>query len=242
MSTENNNTSDWTLEDCLSYINLLYPNRTSNFKEKRAKAFFNSQTKKNRKTTITNDGIYVDGKLFLSPADIKKCISAGNLFFFEKKDSMLIRCVKADGEKLQKMKDFLSVNNIDFTGDSPDEVYRIRYDAKLYKQSRKPLLIVATILFLLSMSGLNINKNAPFYASDIIKDAGLSSAVSGRYMDTVIDTLPSSEQAGMEVSEYNNMLSDIQNAIQNSSAIDSIAKNIQMHSPKDFVMAKHLMK
>lgn len=61
-------------------------------------------------------------------------------------------------------------------------------------------------------------------------------------MDTVIDTLPSSEQAGMEVSEYNNMLSDIQNAIQNSSAIDSIAKNIQMHSPKDFVMAKHLMK
>lgn len=61
-------------------------------------------------------------------------------------------------------------------------------------------------------------------------------------MDTVIDTLPSSEQAGMEVSEYNNMLSDIQNAIQNSSAIDSIAKNIRMHSPKDFVMAKHLMK
>ena len=217
MSTENNNTSDWTLEDSQSYINLLYPNRTSNFKEKRAKAFFNSQTKKNRKTTITNDGIYVDGKLFLSPADIKKCVSAGNLFFFEKKDGMLIRCVK-------KMKDFLSVNNIDFTGDSPDEVYRIRYDAKLYKQSRKPLLIVATILFLLSMSGLNINKNAPFYASDLIKDAGLSSAVSDRYMDTVIDTLPSSEQAGMEVSEYNNMLSDIQNAIQNSSAIDSIAK------------------
>ncbi len=35
MSTENNNTSDWTLEDCQSYINLLYPNRTSNFKEKR---------------------------------------------------------------------------------------------------------------------------------------------------------------------------------------------------------------
>lgn len=224
MSTENNNTSDWTFEDCQSYINLLYPNCTSNFKEKRAKSFFNSQTKKNRKTTITNDGIYVDGKLFLSPADIKKCVSAGKLFFFEKKDSMLIRCVKADREKLQKMKDFLSVNNIDFTGDSPDEVYRIRYDAKLYKQSRKPLLIVATILFLLSMSGLNINKNAPFYASDIIKDAGLSSAVSGRYMDTVIDTLPSSEQAGMEVSEYNNMLSDIQNAIQNSSAIDSIAK------------------
>ena len=88
------------------------------------------------------------------------------------------------------MKNFLSVNNIDFTGDSPDEVYRIRYDAKLYKQSRKPLLIVATILFLLSMSGLNINKNAPFYASDIIKDAGLSSAVSGRYnFDTTVPVI-----------------------------------------------------
>lgn len=224
MSTENNNTSSWTLEDCQSYINLLYPNRTNRFKERKAKSFFNSQIKKNRETTINNDGIYVDDKLFLSPAGIKKCVSAGNLFFFEKRDSILIRCVKADGEKLQNMKDFLSVNNIDFTSDSPDEVYKIRYDAKLYKQSRKPLLIVATILFLLSMSGLNINKNAPFYASDIIKDAGLSSAVSGRYMDTVIDTMPSSEQAGMEVSEYNNMLSDIQNAIQNSSAIDSIVR------------------
>lgn len=36
------------------------------------------------------------------------------------------------------------------------------------------------------MFGLNINKNVPFYAADIIKDAGLSSAISGRYMDTVI--------------------------------------------------------
>ena len=62
MSTEYNNTSDWTLEDCQSYINILYANRTSSFKERKAKAFFNSQTKKNRKTTITNDGIYVDDK------------------------------------------------------------------------------------------------------------------------------------------------------------------------------------
>ena len=115
MSTEYNNTSDWTLEDCQSYINILYANRTSSFKERKAKAFFNSQTKKNRKTTITNDGIYVDGKPFLSPANIKKCVSVGSLYFFERKDSMLIRCVKADGEKLQIMKDFLSVNNIDFT-------------------------------------------------------------------------------------------------------------------------------
>lgn len=85
MSTENNNTSDWTLEDCQSYINLLYPNRTSNFKEKRAKAFFNSQTKKNRKTTITNDGIYVDGKLFLSPADIKNVFLPETFFSLRKK-------------------------------------------------------------------------------------------------------------------------------------------------------------
>mgnify|MGYP006959864166 CR=1 FL=1 len=167
MSTEYNNTSDWTLEDCQSYINILYANRTSSFKERKAKAFFNSQTKKNRKTTITNDGIYVDGKPFLSPANIKKCVSVGSLYFFERKDSMLIRCVKADGEKLQSMKDFLSVNNIDFTSDSPDEAYRLRYDAKLYKKSNKPLLIVATIIFLISMFGLNINKNVPFYAADI---------------------------------------------------------------------------
>lgn len=224
MSTENNNTSDWTLEDCQSYINILYANRTSSFKERKAKAFFNSQTKKNRKTTITNDGIYVDGKPFLSPANIKKCVSVGSLYFFERKDSMLIRCVKADGEKLQIMKDFLSVNNIDFTSDSPNEAYRLRYNAKLYKKSNKPLLIIATITFLISMFGLNINKNVPFYAADIIKDAGLSSAISGRYMDTVIDSLPSSEQAGMDVYQYNKLLSDIQNTIQNSSAIDSIAR------------------
>lgn len=151
MSTEYNNTSDWTLEDCQSYINILYANRTSSFKERKAKAFFNSQTKKNRKTTITNDGIYVDGKPFLSPANIKKCVSVGSLYFFERKDSMLIRCVKADGEKLQIMKDFLSVNNIDFTSDSPNEAYRLRYNAKLYKKSNKPLLIIATITFLISM-------------------------------------------------------------------------------------------
>ena len=137
---------------------------------------------------------------------------------------MLIRCVKADGEKLQIMKDFLSVNNIDFTSDSPDEAYRLRYNAKLYKKSNKPLLIIATIIFLISMFGLNINKNVPFYAADIIKDAGLSSAISGRYMDTVIASLPSSEQAGMDVYQYNKLLSDIQNTIQNSSAIDSIAR------------------
>ncbi len=224
MNTENNNTSDWTLEDCQSYINILYANRTSRFKERKAKAFFNSQTKKNRKNTITNDGIYVNGKLFLSPANIKKCVSVGSLYFFERKDSMLIRCVKADGEKLQNMKDFLSVNNIDFTSDSPDEAYRLRYDAKLYKKSNKPVLVIATIIFLISMSGLNINKNVPFYTADIIKDAGLSSAISGRYMDTVIDNLPSSEQAGMDVYQYNKLLSDIQNTIQNSSAVDSIAR------------------
>ena len=63
MSTEHNNTSDWTLEDCRSYINILYANRASSFKERKANAFFNSQTKKNRKTSITNDGIYVDGRL-----------------------------------------------------------------------------------------------------------------------------------------------------------------------------------
>ena len=205
MSTEYNNTSDWTLEDCQSYINILYANRTSSFKERKAKAFFNSQTKKNRKTTITNDGIYVNGRLFLSPSSIKKCVSIGSLYFFERKDSMLIRCVKADGEKLQIMKDFLSVNNIDFTSDSPDEAYRLRYNAKLYKKSNKPLLIIATIIFLISMFGLNINKNVPFYAA-------------------VIDSLPSSEQAGMDVYQYNKLLSDIQNTIQNSSAIDSIAR------------------
>lgn len=43
-------------------------------------------------------------------------------------------------------------------------------------------------------------------------------------MDTVIDSLPSSEQAGMDVYQYNKLLSDIQNTIQNSSAIDSIAR------------------
>ncbi len=97
-------------------------------------------------------------------------------------------------------------------------------DTKLYKQCNMPLLIAATIIFLISMSGVNINKNMPSYTADLIKDAGLSSAVSGRYMDTVIDTLPSSWQAGMEVSEYNKLLSDIQNSIQDSSAIDSIAR------------------
>ena len=223
MSTENT-TSGWTLEDCQTYIDMLYPDRTSRFKERKAKAFFNSQTKKNRKTTITNDGIYIDGKLFLSPANIKKCVSVGSLYFFERKDSMLIRCVKADVEKLQSMNDFLSVNNIDFTSNSPDEANRLRPEAKLYKKSNKPVLVIATIIFLISMFGLNINKNIPFYATDIIKDAGLSSAVSGRYMDTVIDCLPSSEQAGMEVSEYNDLLSDIQNTLQNSSAVDSIAR------------------
>ena len=74
------------------------------------------------------------------------------------------------------------------------------------------------------MSGLNINKNIPYYTADILKDAGLSSAVSSRYMDTVINGLPSSEQTGMDTSEYNNLLSDIQNSIQNSPAIDSIAR------------------
>lgn len=43
-------------------------------------------------------------------------------------------------------------------------------------------------------------------------------------MDTVINGFPSSEQTGMDTSEYNNLLSDIQNSIQNSPAIDSIAR------------------
>lgn len=43
-------------------------------------------------------------------------------------------------------------------------------------------------------------------------------------MDTVINGLPSSEQTGMDTSQYNSLLSDIQNSIQNSPAIDSIAR------------------
>ena len=76
MSTEYNNTSDWTLEDCQSYINILYANRTSSFKERKAKAFFNSQTKKNRKTTITNDGILKNvflSEVFISSKEKTVC-------------------------------------------------------------------------------------------------------------------------------------------------------------------------
>ena len=88
MSTEYNNTSDWTLEDCQSYINILYANRTSSFKERKAKAFFNSQTKKNRKTTITNDGIYVDGKPFLSPPPILKNVFLSEVFISSKEKTV----------------------------------------------------------------------------------------------------------------------------------------------------------
>lgn len=60
------------------------------------------------------------------------------------------------------MSNFLAVNNIDFVSDAPDEAYRLRADAKLHKQSNKPLLIIAVIILLLSLSGLNINKKYHF--------------------------------------------------------------------------------
>lgn len=219
-----NNVSDWTIEDCETYVNTLYHNHFSRFKERKANALFRSHIKHVRRTAINNDGIYVNEKIFLSPYNIKKCVSVGNLYFFEQRNSILIKCVKADGEKSHDMRNFLAVNNIDFVSDAPDEVYRLRADAKLHKQSNKPLLIIAVIILLLSLSGLNINKKTPFYTADILKDAGLSSAVSSRYMDTVIEGLPSSEQTGMDTSQYNKLLSDIQSSIQNSPAIDSIAR------------------
>lgn len=37
------------------------------------------------------------------------------------------------------MSNFHAVNNIDFVSDAPDEAYRLRADAKLHKQSNKPL-------------------------------------------------------------------------------------------------------
>lgn len=221
---KNDTTSNWTIEDCETYVNTLFRNHLSCFRERKASALFRSHTRHIRKTTINNDGIYVNGKIFLSPAHIKKCVSVGNLYFFEQKSSILIKCVKAAGEKSHDMSNFLAANNIDFIIDSPDDVYCLRADAKLHKQSNKPLLIIAVIIFLLSLSGLNINKNIPYYTADILKDAGLSSAVSSRYMDTVINGLPSSKQTGMDTSQYNSLLSDIQSSIQNSPAIDSIAR------------------
>lgn len=176
-----------------------------------------------KKTTISDDGIYSNGKIFLSHSDIKKCVSVGDLYYFEQKNSRIIKCVKADGEKIHEMSDFLSVNNIEFVNDSPDEAYRLRDDAKLYKQSNMPLLIIAVIILLLSLSGLTANLSLPFYTVNILKDAGLSSAVSNRYMDTVIDRLPSREQSGMDIAQYNKLLYDIQSSIENSPAIDSIA-------------------
>lgn len=95
---KNNTTSDWTIEDCETYVNTLYRNHLSCFRERKASALFRSHTRHIRKTTINNDGIYVNGKIFLSPAHIKKCVSVGNLYFFEQKSSILIKCVKADVE------------------------------------------------------------------------------------------------------------------------------------------------
>lgn len=100
-------------------------------------------------------------------------------------------------------------------------VYKLSAYYKLKRRLNAGLFSVLSVLLTFCILLFTLSLNAKTYVSSALMEAGLSSAVSHRMMDTVIDTLyPSGTQAN---SEDNKFLQRIQTDIEESYIIEQIA-------------------
>ena len=125
----------------------------------------------------------------------------------------------------QAIEDFLRINEIETLRELPaeastlpwNEVYKMRVGSLLKRDFKKRRFFMIHALLILLLTFGCLIWNAKDYVNYILEDAGLSSAISERMMDTVFDSLPSDD---IEI------LGQIQDKLQNSPAVDALAEKI----------------
>lgn len=228
-----------TIEDAYRIATLLKPKSSPDKLAKTADIYYKKYLKKwsesshgKENVIVSPSGLAVSG-IKLTGRNILRCAVSGDLYFFQRKNHKRLIIIKAVDKKAA-IEQFIAGNNIetdrepDGTNNRNDKkgsrwlgVYKLPAYYKLKRRLNAGLFSVLSVLLTFCILLFTLSLNAKTYVSSAIMEAGLSSAVSHRMMDTVMDTLyPSGTHAG---SEDNKFLEKIQTDIEESYIIEQIA-------------------
>lgn len=240
LNFNNNQTPETiTIEDAYRIATLLKPKSSPDKLAKTADIYYKKYLKKQSESShgkenviVSPSELTVDG-IKLTAGNILRCAVSGDLYFFQRKNRKRLIIIKAVDKKAA-IEQFIAGNNIE-TDREPvginnrsDKkgirwlgVYKLSAYHKLKRRLNAGLFSVLSVLLTFCILLFTLSLNAKTYVSSALMEAGLSSAVSHRMMDTVIDTLyPSGTQAN---SEDNKFLQRIQTDIEESYIIEQIA-------------------
>ena len=240
LNFNNNQTPETiTIEDAYRIAILLKPKSSPDKLAKTADIYYKKYLKKQSESSHGKENVIVSPSeltvsgIKLTAGNILRCAVSGDLYFFQRKNHKRLIIIKAVDKKAA-IEQFIAGNNIE-TDREPDGinnrndkkgsrwlgVYKLSAYYKLKRRLNAGLFSVLSVLLTFCILLFTLSLNAKTYVSSALMEAGLSSAVSHRMMDTVIDTLyPSGTQAN---SEDNKFLQRIQTDIEESYIIEQIA-------------------
>lgn len=240
LNFNNNQTPETiTIEDAYRIAILLKPKSSPDKLAKTADIYYKKYLKKQSESSHGKENVIVSPSeltvsgIKLTAGNILRCAVSGDLYFFQRKNHKRLIIIKAVDKKAA-IEQFIAGNNIE-TDREPDGinnrndkkgsrwlgVYKLSAYYKLKRKTNAGLFSVLSVLLTFCILLFTLSLNAKTYVSSALMEAGLSSAVSHRMMDTVIDTLyPSGTQAN---SEDNKFLQRIQTDIEESYIIEQIA-------------------
>lgn len=240
LNFNNNQTPETiTIEDAYRIAILLKPKSSPDKLAKTADIYYKKYLKKQSESSHGKENVIVSPSeltvsgIKLTAGNILRCAVSGDLYFFQRKNHKRLIIIKAVDKKAA-IEQFIAGNNIE-TDREPDGinnrndkkgsrwlgVYKLSAYYKLKRRLNAGLFSVLSVLLTFCILLFTLSLNAKTYVSSALMEAGLSSAVSHRMMDTVIDTLyPSGTQAN---SEDNKFLKRIQTDIEESYIIEQIA-------------------
>lgn len=240
LNFNNNQTPETiTIEDAYRIAILLKPKSSPDKLAKTADIYYKKYLKKQSESSHGKENVIVSlseltvSGIKLTAGNILRCAVSGDLYFFQRKNHKRLIIIKAVDKKAA-IEQFIAGNNIE-TDREPDGinnrndkkgsrwlgVYKLSAYYKLKRRLNAGLFSVLSVLLTFCILLFTLSLNAKTYVSSALMEAGLSSAVSHRMMDTVIDTLyPSGTQAN---SEDNKFLQRIQTDIEESYIIEQIA-------------------
>lgn len=240
LNFNNNQTPETiTIEEAYRIAILLKPKSSPDKLAKTADIYYKKYLKKQSESSHGKENVIVSPSeltvsgIKLTAGNILRCAVSGDLYFFQRKNHKRLIIIKAVDKKAA-IEQFIAGNNIE-TDREPDGinnrndkkgsrwlgVYKLSAYYKLKRRLNAGLFSVLSVLLTFCILLFTLSLNAKTYVSSALMEAGLSSAVSHRMMDTVIDTLyPSGTQAN---SEDNKFLQRIQTDIEESYIIEQIA-------------------
>lgn len=240
LNFNNNQTPETiTIEDAYRIATLLKPKSSPDKLAKTADIYYKKYLKKQSESSHGKENVIVSPSeltvsgIKLKAGNILRCAVSGDLYFFQRKNHKRLIIIKAVDKKAA-IEQFIAGNNIETDRESAGTnsrndkkgsrwlgVYKLSAYYKLKRRLNAGLFSVLSVLLTFCILLFTLSLNAKTYVSSALMEAGLSSAVSHRMMDTVIDTLyPSGTQAN---SEDNKFLERIQTDIEESYIIEQIA-------------------